>query len=52
MSEVMQLHAMLPKLPATYLATCPTTAYDTETESFDISPELLEMILGVKGWAA
>lgn len=52
MSEVMQLHAMQPKLPATYLATCPTMAYDTKTESFNISPELLEMILGVKGWAA
>jgi hypothetical protein len=52
MSEVMQLHALLPKLPATYLATCPTMAYDTKTECFDISPELLGMILGVKGWAA
>jgi len=51
MSEVMQLHAMMPRLPATYLSTCPTMAYDTKTECFDISQELLGMILGVSGWA-
>jgi len=51
MSEVMQLHALLPKLPAVYLATCPMMEYDAYNKCFDIDPELLGMILGVGGWA-
>lgn len=52
MPEVMQFYVQQPKLPVAYLATCPKMTYDTSAKRFDISPELLGAILGVRGWAA
>jgi len=49
---IMQYHAMQPSLPLSYLASCEATAYDATTKRFDISPEMIAKILGVKGWAA
>jgi len=49
---IMQYHAMQPSLPLSYLASCEAIAYDAKTKRFDISPEMIAKILGVKGWAA
>ena len=50
--DIVRYYSRQPSLPLAYLASCEATAYDEKTKEFDVSPEMIAEILGVKGWAA
>jgi hypothetical protein len=52
MGDVMQYYARAACLPLNYLMTCPAIPYNKDTKRFDMTPQLLGTVLGVRGWAA